>query len=97
MAKTLPITPVKTGRLVGSFALDSIKAKPTSLIGAVRSTVPYAAFVHDKHPAGTPYMNPSKNKGAVAGFLIVGVERAQQAIDKHFTTALNNIVKEMGD
>ena len=97
LQKTLPITPVKTGRLVGSFALDSVRAKPTNLRGAVRSRVPYAASVHDLHPAGTQYRNPSKNKNAVAGFLKVGVERAQQLIDKHFTDALNNIVKEMGD
>ena len=97
IGKTRPITPVKTGRLVGSFSTDSIRARPNVLLAAVRSLVPYSGFVHDKRPVGQSYRNPSKNKAAVAGFLIVGVDRAESEIERHFRTALNKIVNDLGD
>ena len=95
--KTKPITPVDSGRLVGSFTLDSIRSRTTSLAGAVRSLVPYAASVHDLHPAGSRYFNPTKNKVAVAGFLKVGAERAERQINKNFQDALDNITKALGN
>lgn len=97
IGKTRPITPVKTGRLVGSFTTDSIRASSNRLVGAVRSLVPYAASVHDLHRPGTRYFNPSKNKGALAGFLIVGVNKAEREIERHFADAGNNIVKELAN
>lgn len=95
LAKTLPITPVDTGRLVGSFATSSILATPTRLIGSVASNVGYAGFVHDIHPPGRRYKNPSKNKRAVAGFLVVGVKEAKRQIERHFQEAADLITKDL--
>lgn len=94
-AKTAPLTPVDSGRLVGSFARDSRRASPTRLIGAVASNVPYAGFVHDVHPPGRRYKNPTRNKSAVAGFLVIGTRNARGDIDRHFQDAGNNITKAL--
>ncbi len=93
--RTRPITPVDTGRLKSSFQRDSIKATSARPLGAVISKVPYAGFVHDILPAGQRYKNPTRNKQALSGFLIIGSRRAQTQVDKHFTTALKNITREL--
>jgi len=92
---TVPITPVDTGRLVGSYAKDSLRATPTRLFGAFRSKVPYAGFVHDIPPLGGRYKNPSKNKGAIKGFAAVGVKRAQRQIDRNFQRAADGITRDL--
>ncbi len=96
-AKTVPITPVSTGRLVGSYARDSKQATPTRLFGLFASNVEYAGFVHDIRPAGQRYKNPSKNKSAVKGFLFIGVERAENQIDKNFQNAADNITRDLAN
>ena len=99
IGKTKPITPVKTGRLVGSFGTDSIFSTRTRLTGAVRSLLPYASKVHNLHPAGQAYRNRpiAKNKRAVAGFLKVGVDQAQPEVNRVFAENYQRAIKELGD
>jgi len=92
--KTKPLTPVKTGKLRAQFELDRIIASPTSSRGAVRNTTPYALAVHNLHPVGTFYRNPSRNRGARAGFLILGRDKAEAEIDRVFEKALDFIIDE---
>lgn len=87
-----PITPVKTGRLRNSFIPIF---RPFE--GRYGSPVAYAQEVHDKYPVGQPYRRPSLNRSALAGFLALGVQRAQNVIDTAFNTALKNIVNELAD
>lgn len=94
-AKTVPITPVDTGRLAASYARDSRQATPTRLFGLFASNVEYAGFVHDIRPAGQRYKRPSKNKSAIKGFLFIGVERAENQIDKNFQDAADSITRDL--
>lgn len=101
-AKAIPISPVKTGRLVGQYEFGRIKSTPNSLFGRVKPDVEYAAAVHDapggkKLSPGTPYANPSKNKRALAGFLKVAVDRTENKVNQVFERALVAVVKELAD
>lgn len=89
--KTKPITPVKTGVLRNSMI--PVFKPFVGTFGA--RNVAYASKVHDMHPVGTPYFNPSKNKTAVAGFLAVGAKQAEATINEAFATAINDIVREL--
>lgn len=92
--ETIPLTPVKTGKLKAQFQLDRILARPSSLRGAVRNTTPYAVAVHNLRPVGAHYRNPSRNKSARAGFLILGRDKAEAEIDRIFEKALDFIIDE---
>ena len=88
--ETKPLTPVKTGRLRNSFIPVF---RPFE--GVYGTNVPYALEVHNLYEAGQRYKNPSLNKNAVAGFLVVGVRRAGAEANKAFKEALVNITKEI--
>lgn len=96
-AKAIPLTPVKTGRLKGSYTFGRIASRPTTLRGRVKPDVFYAAAVHDIHPPGFGYFKPSKNKRAVAGFLLIGKNVAEPQIGKQFDKAIKNIANDLGD
>ena len=81
-----PITPVDTGRLRGSF-----KTVLRSLQGQFGTNVEYARDVHDLYPAGQRYRNPSKNSGAISGFMIIGLKRSQPTIQRIFRRGLKDI------
>jgi len=87
---TKPLTPVKTGRLRNSMIPIFSPFK-----GVYGSPVKYAERVHNLHPAGSPYLNPSLNKTAVAGFLSIGVKRSLDKINETMAIALNDIVVEL--
>ena len=88
--QTKPITPVKTARLRNSMIPIFRPFK-----GIYGSPVKYASSVHDLYSVGTPYKNPSLNKNAVAGFLAVGVRRAEKEIQNAMAIALDKIVREL--
>lgn len=88
--ETKPLTPVKTGRLRNSMVPIFSPFK-----GVYGSPVNYASTVHDLHPAGERYLNPSLNKTAQAGFLSIGVKQSRNAINDAFGEALESIVKEL--
>ncbi len=92
---TFPLTPRKTGKLRAQYPIDRRTATPSSLRGAVRNTTPYAVGVHNLYSAGTPYRRPT-TPGTVAGFLIVGANRAQGEVDKIFVQALEDITEDLG-
>ena len=94
LRKTTPLTPVDTGILK-----NSLTASPrfSNLFGELGSNVEYAQAVHDMHPAGQRYLNPSKNKQAVAGFLTMGVKKSETEVDREFKMALDKITRELGD
>ena len=94
-SKAKPITPVAQGILVGSYAFGRVRATQTSLRGVVNPTTPYAAEVHDLYPPGTPYKRPTKNPRALAGFLEVGKDAAQNQVDRFFAAALRSITKDL--
>jgi len=94
-AKTILVAPVATGTLVGRFPLDREIASASSLRGVVATRVPYAAEVHDLYPPGTRYKRPTKNLIAVAGFLEVGKDAAQNQVDRFFAAALRSITKDL--
>ena len=87
---TKPLTPVKTGRLRNSMIPVFRPFR-----GSYGSPVKYASRVHNLYPAGSPYKNPSLNKNAMAGFLRVGVDRAEKLIGQVFASALEKIVIEL--
>ena len=88
---TLPITPIKTGRLIADLRVPHF----SPFRGAFGSKLPYAATVHDKYSAGTPYPHPSLNKQAIAGFMVVGIKKSESLINKEFKKALEDIVKDL--
>jgi hypothetical protein len=90
-AKTLPLTPVKSGRLIADLRVPHF----SPFQGAFGSKLPYAATVHDLYSPGTGYRRPSLNKEAVAGFMIVGVKQSQKVIDNAFAKALEDLVQEL--
>ena len=74
---TIPITPVDTGRLRGSFERSF-----GLLRGEIYPTVDYAIYVHE----GTRYM-------AARPYLAQGVETANQDIQRHFEQELENALE----
>ncbi len=88
--ETQPLTPVDTARLKNSF-----QPKFSPFEGRYGTNVVYASSVNSLYSPGTPYKNPSKNKSAVAGFLEIGSQRAQNAIQQAFDTALQKIVSSL--
>lgn len=88
--QTKPLTPVKTGRLRNSFIPIF---RPFE--GVYGTNVPYASDVHNLYSAGKSYKNPSLNKSAVAGFLVVGVDKAKPEANNAFKEALVNITKDL--
>ena len=85
-----PNVPFKTGRLRNSMVPIFTPFK-----GVLGTSVPYASRVHNLHPVGEPYINPSLNKQAKAGFLALGVKNADKDIQEAMNTALAGIVAEL--
>ena len=89
-----PITPVKTARLKNSMVPIFSPFK-----GSLGTKVEYARRVHDMYSVGSPYKhrNPTAttNMNAVAGFMVVAVQRAKNVINNAFAKALNDIVVEL--
>lgn len=96
-ARAKPITPVKTGRLVNSYALGREQATSRMLTGKVSPSVNYALSVHDLYPPGTRYKRPSKNRNAVAGFLAVGTKEATPQIGRFIKDAGDQITRELAN
>lgn len=94
LRKTNPYIPVNTGRLARSFPAG---IQFRALYGEMESNVEYATAIHNLYPVGKPYHNPSKNTGAVAGFLDLGIRTAVPEIEDEFTRALDEIMRKLGD
>lgn len=78
---TKGVVPWRTGRLLHSFG-EGIKYG--RLWGKIGPTVNYAIFVHE----GTQFMKPNRFMNRIA-------EKANPAIQKHFSLALENVVNEI--
>lgn len=78
---TKGVVPWLTGRLCQSFG-EGIRLG--RLWGKIGPTVDYAIFVHE----GTRFMKPNRFMNRIA-------EKANPAIQKHFSLALENIVNEI--
>ncbi|KKM78984.1 hypothetical protein LCGC14_1354510 [marine sediment metagenome] len=96
--ETIPITPRKTGNLRSSYDRGGTKfATPKDLVGTFGpnlNVAPYALFVHDKHPLGGRYKNPT-TKGTLPRFLEEGALRATRRVNERFVEALNNITNDL--
>jgi len=94
--KTFPLTPKKTGKLRAQYPHDRILAFPNKalLLGAVRNTTPYALKVHNLHPIGNDYANPT-TAGSRPHFLTLGAKKAEPQVNKEFDDALDNIIKDL--
>ena len=93
--KAKPITPVKGGRLVGSYTFGRIMSTAQTLLGRVKPNVFYAKFVSAKAQVGQRFKRPSKNRKAVGGFVEVGVRRARPEIERFFQQAADNIAQDI--
>ncbi len=109
-AKAIPLTPVRTGRLRGSYAFGRILSTPRTLQARVKPDVDYAGFVHFGTRAsggrfvpalGKRLINPAHpsfgtHPGIKANpFLKKGFERAEAQVNKFFGEALKNITIEL--
>ncbi|KKN04483.1 hypothetical protein LCGC14_1096970 [marine sediment metagenome] len=96
--ETIPITPRKTGNLRSSYDRGGTKfATPRKLIGEFGpnlAVAPYATFVHNLHPLGGRYKNPT-TAGTLPRFLEEGAIRAIPKVDSRFKKALENITKDL--
>lgn len=82
--KTIPITPIDTGRLRGSIKEGTSFGR---LKGKIQPTANYALKVHEMKTR-------PKAPGTVAKFLKVGVEKSMGDIKKFFIQALENIANK---
>ncbi len=109
-AKAIPLTPVRTGRLRGSFSFGRILSTPRTLQARVKPDVNYAGFIHFGTRAsggrfvpalGKRLINPAHpsfgtHPGIKANpFLKKGFERAEAQINRFFGEALENITIEL--
>ena len=88
--KTIPITPIDTGRLRGSIKEGT---SFTPFRGKIQPTAHYASKIHDgtvKYPLSRKPKNPS----TVRQFLKVGVEKSMGDIKNFFIKALENITNK---
>lgn len=89
--KTIPITPIDTGRLRGSIK-EGTSFEPFR--GRIEPKANYARFVHE----GTskwPLSQKPKNPSTVRQFLKVGVEKSMGEIKTFFQKALENIAAKI--
>ena len=90
-ANMVPGTPVDTSRLREDFHVPHV----TRFQGWIGTKLPYARRIHDLYPVGTAYKNPSKNKGAFAGFLTYAGNKSQRAINELFSIAIRATLKDI--
>lgn len=80
-AETVVKTPIRTGRLRGSFVNNF-----TPLRGELYPTVYYAPFVHE----GTQFIKPNP-------FMRYGLDAAQAKVKQNFINALEAITQKVAD
>lgn len=77
---TVPFTPIRTGRLRGSY-----RAYFSPLVGILEPTAYYGIFVHE----GT-------SRGIVGNpFMVKGLDAAKDKVNKNFSDALNDVFKKI--
>ena len=88
--KTIPITPIDTGRLRGSIK-EGTSFAPFK--GKIQPTANYAIKIHEG-TAKYPLSKKPKNPSTVRQFLKVGAEKSMGEIKNYFIQALKNIAEK---
>lgn len=105
-AKTIPVTPIRTGRLRGSF-----QTAFSPLAGILRPTVEYALYVHQGTAPHTirpvtaralywrgadhPVMSVNHPGSKANPFMSIGLAAAQSQVIRNFTDALDEVNRKI--